>query len=451
MGYKNQGRINLVVGAFVTGFLVLAGVSLFIIGQSEGSWKSKTEIYTDFSTITGLREGSPVQLAGVEIGKVSRIDFVRTRYECSPGSEDLGRYGQGRTDDCDPFLFCAPEGLCAELEPWASKELHNPCTGNDQCAESEICVTKHFRRRYARVYWSGWDGVCARYMTEHNRVRVFLRIFADKLELIRTDSRATVASNSVLGDQLVNITQGRRGPIPPGGRIASTPSLYEDIQMFRERIEAMTGKVDTSLSGIANLFSELNDERVISNIKGMIANLERVTRQVADGDGLVGALFNDPQYRKDFAVTLRHLRDTAGGVDRFVDRANGTLAKADSNLQPLIDDVRLTMEHLRGVLADLRDPKNKSVASKLLYDEQGTLMADIEATIGHLESVAAKLDKGQGSLGKLVNDPTAHDDVVKLLENVERNRTLKRLLRYLMDVDDKMDVNAPPAQAHRDP
>ncbi|RMG98155.1 MAG: MCE family protein [Deltaproteobacteria bacterium] len=450
MNRRNQTRLNIVVGAFVVGFLVLAGISLFIIGQSEGTWKRKTEIYTDFSTITGLREGSPVQLAGVEIGTVSAIDFVRTKYACYPATEDLGRYGQGRTDDCDPFLFCAPEGLCAELEPWASKELNRPCTGNDECGESEICVTKHFRRRYPRVYWSGWDGVCARYLTEHNRVRVTLRIFEDKLELIRTDSRATVASNSVLGDQLVNITQGRQAPIPPGGRIPSTPSLYEDIQMFRDRIEAMTGKVDTSLSGIANLFSELNDARVIANVKSMIANLERITRQVADGEGLVGALFSDEAFRADFARTLRHLRDTAAGIDRFVDRANGTLAKADSNLQPLIDDVRLTMEHLRGVVKDLRDPKNKSVAAKLLYDESGALMTDIEQTIAHLESVAAKLDAGEGTLGKLVNDPKAHDDLVKLFENLERNKTLKRLIRFVMKSDEKMSGN-PPAEARRGP
>lgn len=442
MAKRNQSRVNIAVGVFVIIFLVVAGISLFIIGQSEGTWQSKTEIHTDFKTITGLRAGSPVQLSGVEIGTVKHIDFVNVKYECSAASEDLGRYGQGRTDDCDPFLFCAREGLCAELEPWASKELHLPCAGDNECEESEVCVTKHFRRRYSRVHWSGWDGVCARYLPEHNRVRVNMRIFEDSLELIRTDSRATVAANSVLGDQLVNITQGRRDPIPAGGRIASTPSLYEDLDMFRDRIEAMTGKVDTSLSGISNLFSELNDERVISNIKSMLANIEEVTRQVAEGEGLVGALFNDDQYRKDFAVTLRHLRDTAGGVDRFVGRANGTLAKADENLQPLIDDARLTMNHLRGVMTDLRDPKNKSVAAKLLYDDDGTMARDLEQTMDHLESVVAKLDNGQGSLGKVINDPKAHDDLTKFMGNLNRSPVLRRVVRYLTKMDEKMDESS---------
>jgi ABC-type transporter Mla subunit MlaD len=447
MARRERGRTNLFVGIFVIILLGLSAVSLFIIGQSEGTWESKVEIHTHFKTITGLRAGSPVQLSGVEIGNVSKIDFITTRYQCDPGTEDLGRYGEGRTDNCDPFLFCAPDANCAELEPWASKDLHDRCTGNDDCGEGELCITKHFRRRYPRVYWSGWDGVCARYLTDHNRVQVTMKIYEDSLERIRTDSKATVAANSVLGDQLVNITQGRRDPIPPGGRIASTPSLYEDLNMFRSRLEAMTGKVDTSLSGISNLFSELNDERVISNIKSLIANLEEVTRQVAEGEGLVGALFNDENYRKDFAVTLRHLRDTAGGIDRFVGRANGTLAKADENLQPLIDDVRLTMNHLRGVLTDLRDPKNKSVAAKFLYDEQGTMAQDLEQAIAHMDSILTKLDDGKGTLGKLVNDSKVHDDAAVFMENLNRNKVFRRVIRYIMNADDKMDANAPTGAA----
>ena len=443
MARKKETRTNFIVGVFVILFMAMGVISLFVIGQSEGTWQAKTSIHTDFKTITGLREGSPAQLAGVEIGSVSSVDFVDVTYQCDAASEDIGRYGQGRTDNCDPYLFCGPQGLCAELEPWASKELHPPCVNNEDCGENEICVTKQFRRRYPRVYWAGWDGVCARYMTEHKRVRVSMQIFEDKLALIRTDSRATVASNSVLGDQLVNITQGRREPIPEGGRIQATPSLYEDIQMFRERIEAMTGKVDTSLSGIANLFSELNDERVISNIKSMIDNLNEVTRQVAEGDGLVGALFNDEAYKRDFAATLRHARDTAAGIDLFVGRANGTLAKADDNLQPLIDDARSTMGHLRGVVTDLRDPKNKSVASKLLYDEQGEMAHELQETLEHLNSVVGKIDQGKGSLGKIVNDPKAHDDLVQFLGNLNRNKVLKRLVRFVMGTEENMDVAAP--------
>ena len=67
MARKDEARTRMIVGMFVVILSVTAFVSLFLIGQTEGTWKPKTEISTDFRTITGLRRGSPVQLAGVEI------------------------------------------------------------------------------------------------------------------------------------------------------------------------------------------------------------------------------------------------------------------------------------------------------------------------------------------------------------------------------------------------
>ncbi|MCA9712215.1 MAG: MCE family protein, partial [Myxococcales bacterium] len=443
MARRSEARTRLIVGVFVVLLSALLFVSLFIIGQSEGTWETKTVIRTDFRTITGLRKGSPVQLAGVEIGTVSSIDFVNVEYECDPATEDLGRYGEGRTDNCDAFLFCGPQGLCADLEPYASKGQHAPCLEDGDCTPDEICVTSEFRRRARRVAWAGPDGVCARYFTTHRRVQVAMMIFEDKLELVRSDSRATVASNGVLGDQLVNITPGMREELSEERRIQSSPSLYEDIQLFRDRFDGLTEKVDTSLSGISSLFSQLNDERTINSVKGTLENVEEITRQMAEGEGLVGALLNDQEYKEEFGITLRGIRNTAVGVDRFVDRANTSLAKVDDSIQPMIDDARATMADLRQLLSDLKDPENKSLAAKLLYDDEGKMVKDLEGILADLDafsasaaSIAKKIDRGEGSAGKFINDSKAHDDLVKILRNIERNDTFKRLVRHVIEQEE---------------
>jgi ABC-type transporter Mla subunit MlaD len=453
MARRNEARTRLVVGLFVLAMGVLLFISLFIIGQSEGTWESKTEITTDFRTITGLRRGSPVQLAGVEVGRVQSIDFVNRKYLCDPLTEDVGRYGAGRTDNCDEFLFCAPTGICAELEPYAAKGLHAPCLSSEDCGDDEVCVTAEFRRKAKRVSWSGTDGVCARYITEHRRVQVTMNVFADKLELIRSDSRATVASNGVLGDQLINITPGMREPLGPDRRIQSTPSLIEDIELFRERFTGLTDKVDSSLSGISTLFSELNDERTIGAVKGIVENVNEISKQVAEGQGLVGALFNDPNFKEDVGVTLRKVRDTAAGLDSFVTRANSTLKKVEENVQPLVDDGRKVAQDVRELLEDLEDPKNKSLVAKLLRDDSGEMTKDLEKILDDVEKItgkvsliAAKIERGEGTVGKLISDSKVHDDLVKLFDDLERNETLKALVRGAMDADDAKRDPAKPAK-----
>ncbi|MBL4686908.1 MAG: MCE family protein [Nannocystaceae bacterium] len=444
---RNEQRVRVVVGLFVVALSALLFASLFIIGQNDGTWESKTTINTHFNTITGLSRGPPVQLAGVEIGNVTAINFVNISYPCTAATEDRGRFGGNRTDDCDAFLFCAPDNWCADLEEYASKGQHAACADQSGCASDEVCVTKEFRRRARRVPWAGPDGVCARYSIEHRRVEVQMTIFEDKLDLIRTDSYATVASNGVLGDQLVNITPGQREPLDDDDRrIQSTPSLIEDINLFRDRFDGVTDKVDAALQGVSSLFSELNDQRTIAAVKGTLENVEEITRQIAAGEGLAGALLSDSEMKKDFGLTLRSARDTAHGIDAFVGKMNRTLVKIDDKVSPVLDDVSATFSDIRETIADLKNPANKSLLAKLIYDEEGKIVADVESIVADFKDtatsvkhVAARIDAGEGTLGKLISDSKVHDDLVKLFQNVDRNSTLKRVVRHVMELDDVHD------------
>ena len=61
---------------------------------------------------------------------------------------------------------------------------------------------------------------------------------------------------------------------------------------------------------------------------------------------------------------------------------------------------------------------------------------NIEDASGSAAKVLAKIDKGEGTMGKLVNDSKPHDDLVKILKNLERNNSFKRLTRYVIELDE---------------
>ena len=444
---KNEARLNLIVGMFVIGLGAVGVLSIFIIGQGKGTWKEKALIFADFRQVSGLKKGSPVQLEGIEIGVVQDREFVELEYPCNPLTEDRGRFGQGRTDDCDRTMFCAPEGKCAELEPYSfNKDLHPPCEEDAQCREDEVCITGEFRRRYRRVSWTGNTGVCDGFTTDHKRIRVTLSVFADSLKHIREDSRATVSQNGLLGDQLVQISVGRGLQIEPGGRIQTTPALLEELDNVKERLDGVFSKVEETIGGIAELASAMGDEKTIRNVQGLVANLNEVTRQVAEGKGLVGALLNDDSYVKDFGSTLRSVRDTASNLNGFVAKARSSMSKIDDNLQPLVDDGRKVMSDISGVLKDLKDPGNKSLLAKVVYDPKGEIVKDLEDTLDNISKVVSTIEKGDGTLGKLLKDPKAYDDLVKILGNIERNNTIKRLVRFVVEKDEAASSAAPSAK-----
>jgi ABC-type transporter Mla subunit MlaD len=464
---RDEQRTNFVVGVFVIAFGGLLMASLFLIAISEGVLKEKTTVRAHFRTVSGLTKASKVQLAGKEIGVVEEVTFISPTYACNPISEDLGRYNENRSDDCEPSLFCAlmpvspdapdsSQGMCAELEDFnGDSQAYVGCAEDSSCAEGEVCVTRQFRQRYKRVRWAGTEGVCVPFMTEHRRVEVKMRIDADKLQYLRVDSRATVASNGVLGDQLINISVGTSEiVIQPDGIVQSSPSLMEELNIFKDQIGGIIDKVDTSLAGISGLFTSLNNENTKLDLQGILANANEITRQIKDGEGLVGALFNEPEYKDEFGRTLKSVRHSAAQLDE-------TLSTINHEAGPALRNVSRAAGNVSDILADLEDPANQSVIGRALHDPQmGQDAADAvrsaaeavdsaQQAIGDLQVVVAEVrhsvTAGEGTIGKLLKDPKAYDDLVKLLGNIERVNVVKKLVRFVVEQDEAKDSARPTA------
>ncbi len=449
---KDQRRTQFLVGAFVVGTGLLLLGSLFIISVSEGLTRSKVTLRSDFSGVAGLKEKAVVQLAGKEIGSVAGIEFVTREYPCDPLTEDIGLH---RTDACPADLFCAATaegGRCAQLEEYTKVPAdYESCDGSCPQAGYE-CVTQPFRKRYRRVRWAGRAGWCVPYRVDHQRVEVTMEIYEEALQYIRDDSRATITSAGVLGDQLINVTAGRGTPIEDGGSIQSNLSLFEELMGFKDRLDSIVDNVDRSLAGLAEFGDALSTDDAKRSVQGIMANVDKITRQIADAEGVVGGLISDPEYKEDFAQTLESVKRTAKSLDN-------TLAQVDRQIDPALRSLRTAATSL-GELSDLaKDPNNPALVSRLLNDPK--LAEDVSKTIADASEAIASTKKaleevqllvadvshsisaGEGTLGKLIKDPKAYDDLVKALGNIERNNVVKRFIRYLYEQEEAADSARP--------
>ena len=61
------------VGAFVIGGILLFAIALFMIGERQMLFTKQFEVYTEFSRLSGLEEGSPIQVSGMAAGEVKKI------------------------------------------------------------------------------------------------------------------------------------------------------------------------------------------------------------------------------------------------------------------------------------------------------------------------------------------------------------------------------------------
>ncbi|MCP3944470.1 MAG: outer membrane lipid asymmetry maintenance protein MlaD [Desulfobacteraceae bacterium] len=75
----NRKKLELYVGLFVIVGLISMGYLVISIGEISFFPKNRYSVYGYFSSVSGLKDGARVEVAGVEIGNVSKISIDKKR------------------------------------------------------------------------------------------------------------------------------------------------------------------------------------------------------------------------------------------------------------------------------------------------------------------------------------------------------------------------------------
>ena len=70
--------------------------------------------------------------------------------------------------------------------------------------------------------------------------------------------------------------------------------------------------------------------------------------------------------------------------------------------------------------------KSLSMAAASLDD----LMKEVSCVARSLNNVVTKVQRGEGTLGVIINDPSVYEDLKVILGGAKRSRSIKRLIRH---------------------
>lgn len=175
-------------------------------------------------------------------------------------------------------------------------------------------------------------------------------------------ARIEIRPNGILGDKHVEIVAGdpRDPPLRSGEQI-----LVVDDRASVDRLIAEVSKITKSLSAVADNIKSATDGdtdkplgRIISNIENLTKDLSEITKE----------------NKGRFANIMADLEETTGTINELV---------SDDGPEGL-------RESLKGALRSLRK---------------------IETTMKNVEEITGKVNRGEGTLGKLVNDDTTVEEV----------------------------------------
>lgn len=278
----------------------------------------------------------------------------------------------------------------------------------------------------------------------HVRISVDARYSAR----IRGDSQARIKTLGLLGDKYLELTSGspEAPEIPPGGvipaaatadvdRLAATgQDVVDNIALIADQLTGVLGKIERGEGLLGRLLiDEETGERVSGQIDLTLDAVRRTAQGLDDRRGAVGRLLHDHEMAERIAASVERLES----VLTKLDSGEGSLPAllSDPSTKERLDSILARLdeasENLAGVTGDLGREDSEALLAKLLRDEEfgREVATELRGLLSELRQVAEKINRGDGSVARLLNDPSVAQAVDDILVGIDESRLLRWLVR----------------------
>ena len=241
-----------------------------------------------------------------------------------------------------------------------------------------------------------------------NRVIVELHLQEEAVKYVRNDSRATIASQGLMGSKVVMILPGS---------IKNDPVIESDTL---ETIEAID---------IDEIMREV--KKSSENISVVSDELVSITQKINRGDGIFGKIFTDTTFTRNLDASSKNISEITHnliGISEKVNRGQGIVGKlfADTILTNEIDSAGQNLNQIAQNLMEITDKINKGegVFGRLFTDTSLTRnlylsSENMEVTTKNLLDLTAKLNNDSNALNLLINDESFADSLQILLYKLD--------------------------------
>jgi phospholipid/cholesterol/gamma-HCH transport system substrate-binding protein len=288
----------------------------------------------------------------------------------------------------------------------------------------------------------------------HARVRLVVQ--SRFMTRIRSDSEAFIDSAGLLGDKVVNISMGSPeadgladGATLKTGEAAGFEALSGGLNRTVQSLVSITGAVE-------GIVKEQRTEQLQADLARSAASLANILKEVEAGDGLAHRLIYDQRYADQAGAILAETRGLTEKANRALGRVDAVLAEVQhggGTMHELVYGVDgkralaslgVAAQEISEVVSAVKD--SDGVLHALVYEQgQGQFLEDLNQTSAILKRVAEDVDRGRGTIGALLRDPTVYEDLKTLLGNVKRNVLFKALVRFTMENEQLRRADEAPA------
>lgn len=272
-------------------------------------------------------------------------------------------------------------------------------------------------------------------------VMVYYKISADLVPRIRSSTRATLRTLGLLGDKYIALsTSGSTknepiilpGNIIPIDRTLNLEALGRGAQDLIGNTTELSKNINTLIqtfnTGQGALPRLLNDpelgQTTVQQLSRIGASLDQIATGLAGGEGLAGKLLVDSEYgeatAKDIREALAHTNAILAEVEAGRGGA-GAFIKSGGEGERIVENLSKTADALARASAAFDRPG--SLPNRLFMDDAygEKLASNLLSISDSMASILKKIDRGDGTLGALVNDRSVYDSLSAAADGIKQS------------------------------
>ena len=324
---------ELKIGVLTILAVTIAAVTVFMLTGGRGFFWQRYNLKTRFDNVAGLKAGSPVRVAGVEVGTVRSVD------------EFVG------------------EQVDVVLE--VNKSMRPRITTGSSASLGSVSLL-------------GESAVDIVPSTKGTPIPDWGYVPAGRAKGSLTDVAEQASQGVSEITHLVTDIRAGKGTV---GKLMTDESLYTELHEFTAAARQLTQGIRDGRGTLGKLAT---DPRAANALEASLTNLERMTAQINAGQGSLGKLVKDDAFANSLNQATSNIQDLTAKLNR----GEGTAGKflTDQALYNKLDAVTGRVDELMTKLN-----AGEGTMGQLLKDKQ--LYENMNGTVAELRNLLAAIEK----------------------------------------------------------
>ncbi|HXG54730.1 MAG TPA: MlaD family protein [Vicinamibacterales bacterium] len=330
---------QLKIGVIAIAAVVLAVMLILAVGGQGGFPWDRYELKTKFPNVKGLKSSALVRIAGVDVGKVTSVDFAGAEVQVTleVNKDNAARITEQSRASIgslsllgEPIIEISPSSEGRTLKD--GDFIQGTAMGGDFAAMSSSATATLDQVNQVLQGIRKGEGTVGKLFTDEQMYREFNALLAS-------------ADGVIAG---VNRGQGTLG------KLAKDDAAYRQLTASLADLNAITRRIKAGEGSLGQL---LNDDKLAKSITSASGNIDAITGKLSRGEGTAGKLLNDKALYDRVTSMTDRMDKLVAALEQGIKSKDGTAGLLLTD-KKLYDNMNGAASEVRGLIAEIKkDPR----------------------------------------------------------------------------------------------